>query len=105
MTRTAHEAAAVEWGGHLVYIHSKEENEFISKTLSTWTWVGLEERVENNWEWSDGTPFDYSNWKEGEPNNRGGEENVGAMYINPGVWNDALETMTKPGIYKKRSVH
>lgn len=34
--------------------------------------------------------FGYTNWNSGEPNNYGGNENIGVMYKN-GTWNDTRE--------------
>ena len=34
-------------------------------------WIGLSRSGNlDNWKWSDGTPFSYSNWDEGQPNNK-----------------------------------
>ena len=38
------------------------------------SWIGLkklEPYSQNNFEWSDGTPYDFTAWKDGEPNNGG----------------------------------
>ena len=33
-------------------------------------WIGLNDiKTEGNFEWTDGTKFNYANWDEGEPNN------------------------------------
>lgn len=34
---------------------------------------GTDSASEGDWQWSDGTPFDYVNWKENEPNGRSGD--------------------------------
>ena len=35
-------------------------------------WIGLFDSNSsfNNWDWSDGTSFTYSNWEKGEPNDK-----------------------------------
>ena len=34
-------------------------------------WIGLSYSASlDNWKWSDGTPFSYSNWYKGEPNGK-----------------------------------
>ncbi|XP_041479230.1 echinoidin-like [Lytechinus variegatus] len=72
--------------GHLVSIHSQDEMDLISvmyETLrskrpgrDTWVWIGLHNRaLEDSTYWTDGTQFDYSNWKPGQPSDRGGASN------------------------------
>ena len=53
-------------------------------------WIGGRRDPENhyNWEWSDGTPWDYTNWQPGEPNDAGGNEDCAGMLENQGQWND-----------------
>ncbi|HAA12622.1 MAG TPA: hypothetical protein DCE41_13385 [Cytophagales bacterium] len=82
-------------GGHLVIINSAEENDFLS-TLgaanSNYFLGASDHEVEGEWQWVDGTPFDYANWAEGEPNNSGeGEDYLTALYILWPFWNDGGE--------------
>ncbi|KAI2660737.1 Ladderlectin [Labeo rohita] len=71
-------------GASLASVHSKLENDFLLSLLpssSTQSWDG-------EWMWSDGTPYDYTNWCSVEPN-VGGSENC--MEINWTInhcWND-----------------
>jgi hypothetical protein len=54
---------------------------------SVFTWIGANDLAsEGTWVWSDGTPWDYSNWLPGEPNGWTGE-NCGHFWDGPG-WND-----------------
>ena len=78
-------------GGDLVSIASQSEMSFVSnKSLSNQHyWIGLNDRLsESRFVWSDGTPYNasvYSNWRPGEPNDRGGEDCV-ELYRTR--WND-----------------
>ena len=49
---------------------------FIGRIQSDRVWIGgTDKRIEGVWEWSDGSPWDYENWrKPTEPNNYGGNE-------------------------------
>ncbi|XP_035999345.1 galactose-specific lectin nattectin isoform X1 [Fundulus heteroclitus] len=72
--------------GNLASIQTLDEYDFISdliysKTGShTSTWVGGYKVKKGAWLWSDGSPFTFSGWSPGEPNNSGGKENC--MQIN-----------------------
>ena len=53
-------------------------------------WLGLN-RHGSSFRWYDGTSAGYQIWGNGEPNNRGGNENCAQMYKgggNAGKWND-----------------
>ena len=47
-----------------------------------------DEYEEGVWQWVTGESVDYTNWLDGEPNNSGGTEHYGEMWLD-GVWNDA----------------
>ena len=60
-------------------------------------WIGLFRRHDgSSWAWSDGTPVDYTNWRDGEPNNLGDGEHCAGFYVRHagGRWND-YECSTK----------
>ena len=90
---------------HLASIHSAEEvTTVVDWTWSRqmpWHWLGLYQNFssssysepEGGWEWSDGTPMNYTNWAGPEPNNGDGEEHHGHMNHpnwGPGIWNDGM---------------
>ena len=80
-------------GGHLVSVHSQEENRFVDDLRPAnkpVTWMGGSETVEKKWVWSDGTSFGYTFWGDGEPNNQHGLEDCLTMRGNKwnGEWND-----------------
>ncbi|UTY58474.1 DUF4214 domain-containing protein [Massilia sp. erpn] len=99
---SAANANAKRLGGHLATITSAAENTAIYTAVSkhlvsnghagapvsadggdaSYLWLGLNDIAsENNWEWSDGTAFSYSNWGHGkwgsEPDNSGDQDAVG----------------------------
>ena len=58
----------------LISIHSESDRRWLSSINLGDSWIGLKKLEpfnENNFEWTDGTPYDFSAWKEGEPNNGG----------------------------------
>ncbi|XP_055969220.1 CD209 antigen-like protein C [Sorex fumeus] len=86
----------------LVVVNSVSEEKF----LQSWevryeirTWIGLSDHHEEaSWQWVDGTPFQLSFWKPGEPNNDQDEDCV-ELY-NDG-WNDDKCSKEKPWICEK----
>ncbi|XP_038596413.1 LOW QUALITY PROTEIN: low affinity immunoglobulin epsilon Fc receptor [Tachyglossus aculeatus] len=83
-------SACLALQGHLVIIHSKEEQAFLTKkaTLKGY-WIGLRNSVlEEQLLWVDSSQLDYTNWNFGEPNNLGQGEDCVMMRSN-GKWNDA----------------
>ena len=88
------EAHCMGLGGHLASIQSPEEHKFVAD-------LGLvsDEEIaylggsdlgeEKKWVWTDGTPFEYTNWLEGEPNNSLGDEDCMMLWKQKGdKWND-----------------
>ena len=60
------EKECVERGGHLVSIHSQEENNRVQETMenSARVWIGLKRRTGSNsaWVWWDKTEVDFGEW-------------------------------------------
>jgi len=99
------EAEAKELGGHLVSINGAEEQNFIEQaflsgpTRTNGFWIGLNDIVsEDTFVWSSGEPLTFAHWEEGEPNDRGGNEDVAVINYHywygagqsgkRGSWND-----------------
>ncbi|NP_999805.1 C-type lectin domain protein precursor [Strongylocentrotus purpuratus] len=95
---------------HLVSIHSQDENDFLFSYFDTVRnklppaigpirderlWLGLtDKKQEGFWTWSDGTNLDYANWRAGEPNNNGGNEDYAQMSVeinHEGLWFDMTD--------------
>ncbi|KAI5628223.1 C-type lectin domain family 4 member F-like isoform X2, partial [Silurus asotus] len=79
-------------GTDLMIIKSREEQEFISKHISSISgvWIGLSDRdKEGEWKWVDGSLLTIKFWNQGEPNGKE-KENCVEVYktSNSIVWND-----------------
>jgi hypothetical protein len=81
-------------GGHLASIHDAFTNAIITQDTpdyfnqngSTDFWIGGNTlNSKNIWEWTDGSPFDYTDWKMGEPSNKT-SSNCAAVSMNNGYW-------------------
>ena len=67
------EAHCVDLGGHLVSFASASDNLFAINVLggSGEAWIGLSDQGRAEvYEWTDGTPYDYVNWEDGQPDAR-----------------------------------
>jgi hypothetical protein len=64
--------------GHLASIGDAAENEFVWRKYARLTGSvmlgGSDAAVEGMWTWTDGSPFVYANWAQGEPNDYNGED-------------------------------
>lgn len=81
------------YGGHLPSIHSQEEQFMISQFLSSVNvkngseiWLGGRQMDFHNFNWGDGSQFNYSYWEHGEPNFPA--EKCIEMSWRNGRWND-----------------
>lgn len=84
-------------GWDLATIGSAAENSFLESLLGTsyadrsHFWLGAtDSAVEGTWVWVDGTPWSFTDWASGEPNNSGDEDFL-AFDLRGSVWawNDA----------------
>ena len=91
-------------------VHSARENTFLGDLSSGETWIGGKRvcLTCDEWTWTDGTPWDFVNWRirGEEPDNKLGKENI--MGIdggdpNNGWFDDGADVdETKPFICSKR---
>lgn len=114
------EAAAVAKGGHLAGIGSAEENAFVFSLVGSrpefWynnsfnaaigPFIGGFQpdgspEAGGGFQWSDGSPFAYTSWSGGEPNNSGGTEKYIHLYGGGGTpgpaWNDVNQDVVTRG--------
>ncbi|MEO8679774.1 MAG: Ig-like domain-containing protein [Vicinamibacterales bacterium] len=99
-TFTAAEAVCVAAGGHLASVHSANENHFLSLLADPGqagfitSYLGGVLSVSAGWAWTDGSPWDYANWRAGEPS---GDGNAVQLWPdNNGVlsgWNDLSDSI------------
>ncbi|XP_037832825.1 galactose-specific lectin nattectin-like [Kryptolebias marmoratus] len=77
------------FGAHLTSIRGDDEYDFIRGLVlratgtNTRTWVGgTDAAKEGYWVWTDGSPFTFTAWGSGEPNNVDGNENCMEINLN-----------------------
>ncbi|XP_013881144.1 ladderlectin [Austrofundulus limnaeus] len=56
---------------------------YSSTGTRTRSWVGgTDAAKEGEWTWSDGSPFTFTNWGPGQPNNSGGDKHCMEINLN-----------------------
>jgi len=101
--RQAYNDAKIK-GGMLATVSSKSENDhllIISNKKRGWI-GGLDADLEGDWNWVDGAPFKYQNWKDKQPDNAGGKEHFLEIQSD-GKWND-LPQDHKLGYYLEKKI-
>ncbi|KAM6952239.1 ladderlectin-like [Lycodopsis pacificus] len=110
MTWAKAEKHCVSLGGNLASVHNILEYEGIQKIIldssqeNKSSWIGgSDAEEENQWLWTDGTIFGYTNWCAGEPNNGGGIQYCMQMnYGGAKCWDDVQCSSNKPSVCVKR---
>ncbi|CAH1781368.1 unnamed protein product [Owenia fusiformis] len=95
---------------YLTSITNPGEQSFISGKVTGRSWIGLHDiGTEGNFEWSDGSQYNFTNWNKGEPNSFYPEEDCAEILgpgSLPGVWNDErCNFKNKSYICKKPATH
>ena len=84
-------------GGDLASVTDMTTNRFLTTVTSSRAWIGASLNYKGGpWTWSDGTPWCWVNWMQGEPNDEfGGEDHIEINFppSHPphpsiGKWND-----------------
>ncbi|KAL7375380.1 hypothetical protein ABVT39_016378 [Epinephelus coioides] len=84
-------------GGNLASVHNSQQYFYIQKLIlendirPSKAWIGgTDAQEENQWFWSDGTPFRYHHWCHGEPDNNKGNQHCMQMNYSGGkCWDDS----------------
>ena len=86
---TAAKQQCEAWGGHLAVVTSKAEADFVTELCDgKYAYLGASDaKEEGRWNWVDGTPWEFTFWSDGQPNNYGDSEDYLATY-DDGEWVD-----------------
>ena len=97
-----HQAEAQKYGGNLASFSSKEEMNRIIKKFDNKSscWIGGRRKPNYEWEWIDGSRWNFTNWHKNEPNNN--SEGGLQLYSN-GTWNDLSQNVELAALYKLKT--
>ena len=89
-------------GMHLASIHSDAENDAASDVCCS-CWIGLHcmNGDQYDFEWTDGTSWNYTNWNSGEPNNWWNTNEDCVHMYSSGKWNDNQCSADKKALCRK----
>ncbi|KAH7713580.1 macrophage mannose receptor 1-like protein [Aphelenchoides avenae] len=87
------------YGGTLASIHNREESIFLANYAASvaaelYVHIGLRADAARQWTWTDGTPYSFTNWAAGQPDNYLGAQYCGSLVtqsVGPytaGQWDD-----------------
>jgi hypothetical protein len=85
--------------GQLAVVPDAATWEFIKRLTPATIWLGAtDEEVAGVWKWLDGTPWRFTAWLKGLPNNQGGKEHYLSVLTFKGErgWNDAVKEGNTP---------
>ncbi|XP_045898372.1 type-2 ice-structuring protein-like [Micropterus dolomieu] len=95
MTWSQAERNCQSLGANLASVHAAEEYRQIQRLISnkahriTQAWLGATDAAQEGvWFWSDGTPFAFSYWCKGEPNNAGYQHCLQMNHGGDKCWDD-----------------
>jgi hypothetical protein len=78
--------------GHLVTIQDEAENLYVYQLSHGQTWLGATDKFnEGTWVWVSGEPWQYTNWRSGQPDNNSQSEDHLAYYEAKPSWGDVGE--------------
>ena len=85
----------INLGGDLAVINTASENAFLANgLLANSAWVGgTDMNSEGSFRWVDNSPFSYTNWFVGQPNNYNGTQDHLEL-LKSGEWNDQHGSVT-----------
>ncbi|XP_026181490.1 ladderlectin-like isoform X1 [Mastacembelus armatus] len=97
-------------GANLASVRDKDEYAAIQNVIlsaskdSKKAWIGgSDAQQKGSWFWADGTPFRYTNWSPGQPDNKDGNQNCIQMNFGAKkLWDDGDCNRGNPSVCSKR---
>merc|ERR1712227_23265 len=89
--RASCQRSAAPANGDLASIPDQETNDFLAGLTAFRAWVGGHRGENNEWTWTDQSPWSYESWSLGNPNDFALSQNsLQINYLRKGLWNDDM---------------
>ena len=80
-------------GGSLASVTSMDEVQFLSSLAGSnivkRVWIGgTDIKEEGVWQWTDGSAWNFDNFRSGQPNNKNGNQHCLTINLGTGKWED-----------------
>ena len=87
----------------LASVTSSETNNFLTTLTQKKCWIGGYTEDKDTWQWSDGSPWGYTNWGSDRPNNKwGSQDKLWFNHPEVGEWDDLNRYRNIPFICQKQ---
>ena len=84
-------------------VTSSETNNFLTTLTQKKCWIGGYTEDKDTWQWTDGSPWEYTNWGTGQPDRPFDQHKLQLNFNGLGKWDNLESWHKKPFICQNQS--